>query len=468
MKKPWAPHDYQIKSCNDLLTNRNWALFLDPGLGKTSVVLRALKHIKETVGYKKTLIVGPLRVITEVWPNEIEEWEDFSGLKCEVFHGRDPLDIIDSTADIILVNFDYLKKMHKACVDNLGSSTFTKFTNQLASFYHLNGLVLDELTAFKNTGSHRYKIVFHNVDGFEYRWGLTASPVANRLTDIFGQAYVIDAGAQFGKYVTHFRNKYFVPDGFNWRIRDVEAKEMIYSKIDKIGTRLSAADYLKLPAFSTNNISIELDSKVSKIYKSMEELFVAELNDNVAIAPTKAISMLKCQQITGGLVYNEGGVEHIHDHKYDALKNLTDELNGEPLLTFINFKSEADLLKSRFGKECEVINGGTNGRDTKRILEQWNAGDLPLLVTHPKATGHGLNLQHGGHNICWYTLTYDYELYDQANCRVFRQGQKNNVMCHKLLCKGTIDWYINKVLSKKGMAQNELFSYMKELMNGGK
>lgn len=455
----WTPHPYQLKAVNALLACNSYCLFLDPGLGKTSCTLRALLEVKKA-GYKKTLIIGPLRVIHTSWPDELAKWDDFSELTAEVFHGRDPGEILCSTADIILVNFDYIPKMVKRCGGNLSG---------FAKFYGFGGIVIDELTAYKSTNSKRYREMRHITPGFAFRWGLTGSPVANRLEDIFGQAMVIDGGKQFGPFVTHFRTKYFRPvgyGGYRLEVQSDTARDEIYAKIAQLGLRMSAEDYLQMPQLLENRIRVEMPEAVAKAYKQVERDFITVLNDTVVDAPTKAAAFNKCRQIASGLVYVQHGkmVVPVHEEKLGALATLYEELQGEQLLVFVGFRPEADALKKKFGARCII--GGTSVDESLRIKQDWDEKRCGMLVAHPASLGHGMNLQHGGNHICWYTPPWDFEQYDQSNRRLYRQGQERPVTIHKLMAHGTIDWYVDKVLSRKCDGQERVFDFLKKEMTG--
>lgn len=457
---PWTPHPYQLKAVNALLEHRDYCLFLSPGLGKTSCVLRAILQAKVagTTPYKKTLIVGPLRVIYTSWPDELAKWSDFAGLTAEVFHGRNPLEIKDSTADIILVNFDYVQKMIAAAGGE---------AKNVAEFYGFGGLVIDELTAYKSTNSNRYRAMRHMARGFSFRWGLTGSPVANRLEDIFGQAMVIDGGRTFGPYVTHFRNKYFRPvgyGGYKLEIRDEQAKNEIFAGISKLGLRMSAEDYLSMPPLLENRISVKLPEAAMRAYKQVERDFITVLENETVDAPTKAAALNKCRQIAGGCVYTQAGkkVVPVHEEKLNALEVLYDELQGAQLLVFVGFRTEAEMLKKKFG--AELIIGGVSVAESLKIKDKWDAGRCGMLVAHPASLGHGMNLQAGGSHVCWFTLPWDQELYEQSVDRLYRQGQEKPVTVHKLMAEKTIDGYVNKVLTTKDGNQKSLYNYLKGML----
>ncbi len=453
----WLPHQYQLDKVNDLLNHRNWALFLDPGMGKTSIVLRALQEVKKA-GYRKTIVVAPLWVATTSWPDEIRKWSNFHNLRAEVWHGYNPIGIRTTPADIVLVNFDYIMKMCKLCMPE-----------KFAEFYGFDGLVIDELTAYKSIKSKRSQAMKKISAGMKFRWGLTGTPTANRLMDIFGQALVLDGGATFGKWITHFRNQYFRPTGYGgykYELQSDAARDAIYAGIAKLGSRLAAEDYLQMPELIENRIQVDMPETVLKSYKEVERDLVTVLYDECVSVPNKAAALNKCRQFAGGSVYNNNQIMQVHSAKADALETLFDEMNGQQLLVFVGFRSEAEYLKRRFDF-AHVIMGGTGMRAGTEAIKSWNDGTARMLIAHPASISHGINLQHGGNHICWYTLTWDYEQYDQSNRRLFRQGQRNNVVMHKILTNNTVDGYVNKVLSSKRNEQNGLFDYLKQEMTHG-
>lgn len=459
----WIPHAYQMKAVCALLEKGDYCLFLDPGLGKTSCTLRAIRQVREHgyLPYKKTLVVGPLRVIHTSWPDELAKWDTFAGLTAEVFHGKNPLDIRESAADIILVNFDYVAKMVKASgLEGTG-------LRGLADFYGFGGLVVDELTAYKSTNSTRYRQMRHIARGFRFRWGLTGSPVANRLEDIFGQAMVIDGGRTFGPYVTHFRDRYFRASGYEGRrleVRNARARDEIFEGIGRLGLRMSAEDYLDMPPLLENRVRVEMPPAAMDAYRSVERDFVAVLGDVTVDAPTKAAALNKCRQMAGGAVYVQQGkhVVPVHMAKLDAVGELYESLQGKQLLVFVGFRTEAEMLRKRFGAECII--GGTSVPESLRIKRAWDDGDCGMLVAHPASLGHGMNLQAGGCNVCWFTLPWDFEQYDQSNDRLYRQGQRESVVVHKLMASGTVDYYVDTVLSRKDRTQESVFDFLKKEM----
>lgn len=443
-------------------------MFASPGAGKTSIVLSVIKDYIKAGKIRRVLLIAPLRPCYSVWPKQIDHWSNFAGLKSEVFHGRDPKEIKESDAEIVIVNFNYLTKL-------------IKNPARFKSDYGFDCLVIDELSAFKKISSKRFKLLKSVMDTFTYRWGLTGSPAANRLLDIFGQVLILDGGKHLGRYITHFKNRYFVPSGYGgytWLPRDDSTPDEIYTKLKTFAISLKAEDYISMPELVVNDIAVTLPDQALKQYKQMERDLITEINKDKITAPTRAAALNKCRQIASGDIYYDGRVtinldddsiahrmtppKKIHDAKYEALKDLVDELQGEPLLIGIGFRFEAHILKKIF-PGLEMIYGGTTAKESSRIIDAWNAREIPILAAHPASLAHGVNLQEGGSHIAWLTLPWDFELYDQFNRRLYRQGAVgNHVFIHRLIAEDTVDEYVRVLLAKKNKIQNGIFNFLKE------
>lgn len=461
MSVKWTPHKYQKKAVDFLCKRPAAGLFLDPGLGKTSITLAAVDYLREKRKAYRWLVVSPLRVAYEVWPKEKDKWSQFRGMAVNVYHARSPSDIQRNRAapEVCVVNFDYIPKLLDF-VDDAPQAFWDT--------YHFDGLVIDELSAFKSVSSKRFKRMRKMLATFDYRWGLTGSPAANNIMNLFGEMYMLDMGESLGKYVTHFRHKYFVTagyQGYDWRIRDEQAEADIYKAISPKVLRLAADDYLDMPELRVNDISVTLPDKAFKAYKEVEKDFVTVLENDVLSAPNKAAAFNKCRQIASGAAYMDEVVKLVHSAKTDALQDLVDELQGTPLLVGVGFRFEVDLIREKLGKDIPVVYGGTSPKDAASYFEAWNRGDLPVLLAHPASMAHGVNLQAGGCHLCWYTLPWDFEQYDQFNRRLYRQGSEaKRVTVHRILADKTIDTRVDKVLSGKGMTQNKMFDYLKGVL----
>lgn len=479
LSTPWQPHAYQKKAVRFLLEHAAAALFLDPGLGKTSITLAAVKLLKQKKVLDKVLLIAPLRVCYSVWPKEADKWLDFNGLRIVVLHGADKDRLLQEPADIYVINPEGLEWLLQV-VKSKTANGKTKVTVDLRRWKSLgfDTLVVDELSKFKYTSTNRFKALKAVLGTFSRRWGLTGSPAANGLMDLFGQCFVLDQGRTLGQYLTHYRMKYFLPghDGFSWVIRK-GAEEEIYERLRPLALRMAADDYLDMPALIENNIRVDLPEQVRIIYDQLEQDLIAKLDEKVVVASTAAAASIKCRQVANGGLYVDPEVQalvklpksrrewvNLHQEKVDALVELIEELQGSPLLVAYDFEHDLDRLRERLGQDVPYIGGGVSAKRSAELEHAWNQGRLPVLLGHPQAMAHGLNLQEVGHHVCWYSLTWDFELYDQFIRRVLRQGNKSKkVFVHHIIARGTIDEVVFAALKSKRKGQNALFEALKNL-----
>lgn len=477
--KPWQPHAYQKKAVKFLLEHAASALFLDPGLGKTSITLAAIKLLKQKKLLDKVLLIAPLRVCYSVWPKEVSKWTDFGGLKVVVLHGPRKEEALKSEADVYVINPEGLDWLLQAKKTKTAQGK-TKVDVDLRRFKNLgfDTLVVDELSKFKHTNTNRFKGLKLVLSTFRRRWGLTGSPASNGLLDLFGQCYVLDQGRTLGPYISHYRMKYFVPshDGFSWNIRE-GAEQEIYERLNPLALRMAADDYLDMPALIENNIRVDLPDNVMVMYNQLEEDLIAKIDAKVVVASTAAAASMKCRQVANGGLYLDPEVQaliklpkskrewvNLHTEKVDALADLIDELQGSPLLVAYDFEHDLDRLREKLGQDVPYIGGGVSAKRSAELEQLWNAGKLPVLLGHPQAMAHGLNLQEMGNHVCWHSLTWDYELYDQFIRRVLRQGNKaKKVFCHHIMARGTVDEVVLAAVKSKRRGQNALFDALKKL-----
>lgn len=473
----WKPHAYQKKAVKFLLEHAAGALFLDPGLGKTSVALAALKVLKDKGVVEKTLLIAPLRVCHSVWPRELKKWADFSGLKAVILHGSKKDEALQEEADIYIINPDGLQWLFSAekTLTTTGKKR-VKVDMERWKKLGFDMLVIDELSKFKDTSTQRVKALKQVVPTFGRRWGLTGSPAPNGLLDLFGQCLVIDEGNALGKYVTHFRSQFFTPawDGYNWDLKE-GAEKKIYKKLKPLVLRMGAEDYLQMPKLVENKILIELPEKARKVYDELEDSLFAEIGNRSVMAANAAVASMKCRQVANGGVYldeqlmvwkklpkSKRAWVDLHWEKVEAIADLVDELQGEPLLVAYDFEHDLVRLKERLGKNTPHIGGGTTAKVANELETKWNAGKIPVLLGHPQSLAHGLNLQGSGRHIAWHSLTWNFELYDQFNRRVFRQGQKSKqVFIHHILAEDTVDEAVLAALKAKDKGQQALFNALK-------
>jgi SNF2 family DNA or RNA helicase len=479
LSKPWAPHDYQKKAVKFLIEHAASALFLDPGLGKTSITLAAIKLLKKKKLLGKVLLIAPLRVCHSVWPKEILKWTDFKDLKISILHGPKKDDALEEEADIYVINPEGLSWLLDAQVVKLQNGK-TKVDVDVRRFKALgfDTLVIDELSKFKHTNTNRFKALKFVLGTFNRRWGLTGSPAPNGLEDLFGQCYCLDQGRTLGPYITRYRMKYFEQgyDGFSWNLREGAEKE-IYERLRPLVLRMAANDYLELPKLIENNIMVELPPKVRKIYEVLEKDLIAQIEEGTVTAATAAAVSVKIRQVASGGIYLDQDIEaliklpkskrewvNLHYEKVDALADLIEELQGSPLLVAYDFQHDLDRIREKLGKDVPYIGGGVSVKRSSELERQWNAGQLPVLFGHPQSIAHGLNLQEVGNHVAWHSMTWDYELYDQFIRRVLRQGNKSkHVFVHHILANDTIDEVMLTTIKGKRRGQNALFDALKKM-----
>lgn len=478
--KPWTPHGYMKKAVKFLLEHACAALFLDPGLGKTSIVLAALTMLLRRKLISKVLVIAPLRVAGSTWPREIEKWTDFNGLRYVVLHGPNKDKLLQEDADVFIMNFegiDWLLKSQKS--KNRKGKTVVKVDAKKFKKLGFDTLVVDELSKLKSTDTVRFKAIKQVLHTFGRRWGLTGSPASNGLLDLFGQLYVIDMGNALGQYITHYRAEYFVPnrDGYNWDL--AEGSEMrIYKALSPLVLRMSADDYLDLPQEIVNNIFVDLPPEARRVYDELEKDLITAIENGEVVAANSAVAMGKCRQVASGGVYLTPDVTELikpgrrnreyaflHHEKTDALCEVIEELQGSPILVAYDFEHDLTRIRERLNDDVPYIGGGVSLKRSKELEKRWNAGRLPYLFAHPASIAHGLNLQDAGHHVGWYTLTWNYEYYDQFIRRVRRQGNAfKNVFIHQFIARDTVDEYaLLPALGKKRRGQNALFDALKLL-----
>jgi len=459
----WKPRPYMNKAMKFILQNPACGLFLDPGLGKTSITLGAFRILKESQMVRRMLVVAPVRVAYNVWPSEARKWNQFAGYKVVVLHGKDKTDenINDPTVDIFVINPEGLEwLLTKDRFKRLGAEMF----------------VLDESSKFKNTQTKRFKLLRPYLPRFLRRVILTGSPAPKNYLDLFGQVYIMDLGRALGAYITHYRNKFFHPTGFGgytWVLNDGAAAE-IQEAIRPYVMRLEAEDHIEMPKLVETDVWVDLPASVRRIYDDMEDDLVSQLEDGEVLeSPTAAAARGKCAQIASGFSYKnpvtidephkKGEYVELHDAKLDALGEILAERQGQPTLVFYWFQAELELIRARFGKDLPSISE-VSVKEGKILEDAWNRNEIPVLLGNPASVGHGLNMQEGNaQHAVWFTLPDDYDVYDQANRRIRRSGNKaSHVFAHRILAKRTVDQVKARMLSSKGANQKSFLDAMKE------
>lgn len=446
----YNPHEYQIYATNFILEHPVAAVLLEMGLGKSVITLTAIYELMlNRFEVQKVLVIAPLRVARDTWPAEIEKWDHLNGLTYSVVIGTEAerLAALKSQAHLYLIN--------RENVDWLITKSGIRFDYDM--------VVIDELSSFKSHTAKRFKSLLKVRPTVKRMVGLTGTPSGNGLMDLWAEFRVLDMGQRLGRYITHYRNNFFVPDKRNQQMifsykPKPGAEKAIYRLISDITISMKSADFLKMPECIINEVSVSLSEKERSVYQSLKENMVVDLKDEEIDAVNAAALSGKLLQMANGAIYNEGKeVVHIHDRKLDALEDLIESANGKPILVAYWFKHDLTRIAERLSK-LGVVYQHIN---TQESIRKWNNGELPVGLIHPASAGHGLNLQAGGNHIVWFSLTWSLELYQQTNARLYRQGQKNTVVIQHIVTKDTIDEQIIKALSDKNTTQDALMKAVK-------
>ena len=446
----YNPHGYQVTAENRIIDTPKLGLFLDMGLGKTVVTLSAIKRLMfDSFEVKKVLVIAPKRVAEDTWSRECEKWDHLHDLRISKILGNPTQREagLRADADVYVINRENTKWLIDRC--------------RTMRSWPFDMLVIDELSSFKACSSQRFKALKTVTPLLKRVVGLTGTPSPNSLMDLWPQVYLLDRGERLERTIGRYREKYFTPGRrngyavFNWDLNP-GADKIIQERISDICVSMSAADYLTLPERIDNIVSVKLTASERKIYEDFEKEQVMSIDGSEGIvATTAAIVSNKLLQMANGAVYDvEGKAVHCHDEKLDALEEILD-CNDEPVLVFYNFKHDRERLRERFAKYSP---GELNTSDD---IAKWNRGETRLLLAHPASVGHGLNIQAGGHTIVWFGLTWSLELYQQANARLYRQGQQKAVVIHHLVAEGTVDEDVMRAIERKNLGQAALLNSIK-------
>ncbi len=445
------PRSYQLRGRDFILKNKTVYVANDMGLGKTATVIFAIQEIQ-----LPTLVVAPIKVAHDTWPEEIKKWG--SGLSYEILYGPGRLAKVNSKALIHIINYEGLTWLYE--------ELHRRFKAKKPLRYRV--LVLDESTFIKSPDSKRFNCLKSMIDLFDYRINLSGTPCPQSLMELWAQYYILDKGAALGDNFNDFRDKNFTRDAFrkyHWATRP-GAEDDIYRAIAPITFRLSDKDYSNLPERIFSKLALELPPKEREMYRAFKKDFVLLLESATVKSLNSASLSSKLRQFIQGAVYenkdNGERITHfIHDHKTSALKELLEGLHGRNALCLIQFKFEADaLLKAFPGTPC--VTGSTSTSLSNKYIGQWKAGELPLLITHPRSIGRGLNLQSGGDVVIWYALPWSLDDYLQTNKRLHRPGQMNPVLIQHIIFKNTIDEHVLAALNTNEMTQERLLEFLRK------
>lgn len=451
----------------DFCSERDRAgLMMGMGLGKTIVSLTVLaERMWDEFTVRSCLVIAPKNVAENVWAQECRKWDHTADIRCSIITG---------TAA------KRRRALHTpAHLYIIGRDNVVWLLEELGGVLPYDMVVIDELSSFKNHGSKRWKALKKAIQGVPYVLGLTGTPAPNGYLDLWAQIFLLDGGERLGKRVGDYRMRYFSPGAhkghivYEWRLR-MGAKETIDRRLKDLCLSMSAEDWLSLPPIIYNTIPVSMDKKARATYDKLKQEKVipllkkeagfeqldpnneAELErmTNAIQGDTAAAIAGKLLQMANGAVYDdERNVIPIHDAKLDALAEIVDTNPGENLLVFYNYQHDKERILQKFPKAREF--------DGPKVVEDWNAGKVEMLLCHPASCGHGLNLQHGGHIIVWYGLTWSLELYQQANARLPRPGQTQSVIIHHIVCSDTLDERVMAVLQERDETQAGLLNALK-------
>lgn len=444
----YKPYDYQKYATQWILDKEKAGLLLDMGMGKSVITLTAIDELMfDYFEVSKVLVIAPLRVAESTWDEEAAKWDHLEHLKISKVLGteKERINALYTKADIYIINRENVKWL----VDKCGKD------------WPFDMVVIDELSSFKSHRAQRFKAL-KKVRPFMKRVvGLTGTPAPNGLIDLWSQIYLLDGGERLGKTITGYRERYFLPDKrnqhivFTYKLKE-GAEEAIYEKLSDICVSMKAEDYLKLPERINNIIPIYLPKEAKEKYDQLERDLLLPLKDSDIVANTAGVLANKLLQMSNGAVYDENGdVKEIHNAKLKALEDTIEAANGKPVLIFYSYKHDLDRIKKHLKRDDLTV------LDTAEDIKNWNEGKIPIMLAHPASAGHGLNLQAGGNIIIWFGLTWSLELYSQANARLYRQGQKQNVIIHHLVAKDTMDEDVIKALEGKEVGQEALLNAVK-------
>ena len=446
-------HPYQVYCVDFLERNASCALFLDCGLGKTSIALTAIEHLLyDSFEVSRVLIIAPLRVARDTWLNELAKWAHLRNLRMERVIGspKDRVAALSRKAELYIINRENVEWLVK------------HYAGRRLPF---DMLVIDELSSFKNSHAKRFVALKRVIGQFSRVVGLTGTPAPNGLEDLWPQVFLLDRGVRLGRTMRSYIDMFFTTPN-SWLPYKHElkpgAEDEIYKRIGDICVSMRATDHLQMPERVDNIVELTLSTKEEKLYKQMERDMLLPYADGDVLAVNAATLAGKLLQLANGAVYDEfHNIRVIHERKLDALEDLIEAANGKPVLVMYLYKHDLTRIQERFGKWSPENENGVRELKTSQDMTDWNEGRISVAVTQPASTGHGLNLQHGGSTIIWFGLNWSLELYEQANARLWRQGQKETVVIHHLVVKGTMDEQVMKALHDKATDQNALMAAVK-------
>lgn len=447
----YSPHDYQTYAVDYIETHPVATVFLDMGLGKTSITLTAINNLLfDSFEVHRVLVIAPLRVARDTWTAEVDKWDHLQNLICSVAVGTESerKAALMRPADIYIIN--------RENVQWLVEESDIPFSFDM--------IVIDELSSFKNHNTKRFKAMLKVRPRVSRIVGLTGTPASNGLMDLWAEFRILDMGQRLGRFITKYRTDYFQPDKRNGQIiysyKPLPyAEDVIYKQISDITISMKATDHLKMPELVSSEYTVRLSDEEKQKYTDLKQELVLSLGAAEITAANAASLSGKLSQMANGAIYDDSGeVIQIHDRKLDALEDIIESANGKPVLVAYWFKHDLTRISERLKK----LHIPFSRLDDSDSIRRWNAGEIPVALIHPASAGHGLNLQSGGSTLVWFGLTWSLELYQQTVARLWRQGQTSDtVVVQHIVTKGTIDERIMKALSQKEHTQTALIDAVK-------
>jgi SNF2 family DNA or RNA helicase len=449
-REKYNAHGYQKYCILRVLSEEALGLLLDMGLGKTVIVLTAINDLKyNRFAIRKVLVIAPKKVAEATWTNEAARWEHLQKLRVVTVLGtlQQRIKALNTPADVYVVSRNSVEWI----------------VEYYRNAWPFDMVVLDEFSSFKNQNSKRFKALSWVRPHINRIVGLTGTPAPNGLLDIWAQIYLLDGGKRLGATKEAFRSKFFEADKRN---RDqifsytpaAGAEPIIHQLIGDICVSMDAKDYLELPDCLSVVVPVLLDPKAMEAYETMERDMLLELDEDTIDAGSAAVLSNKLLQICNGAVYDEDRkIVDIHSCKIEAFLELVEGLNGKRALVFYNFQHDLARIKQALAKSGLRIRQLIKPEDQ----DDWNAGQIDILLAHPASAAYGLNLQHGGNHVIWFGLNWSLELYQQANKRLHRQGQTEKVILHHLIVQGGMDENVMAALGSKSATQAGLMNALK-------
>lgn len=461
---------YQERIVEHIKAKRRCAVFAEMGLGKTVSTLTALADMLDSGDLRgSTLIIAPLRVAEHVWVQEMLSWSHF---RAEGPHGRHDwefkLKMMVGTGSA-----ERRKSVFHRNVNRTGDVFLINRENVpwLLNEFHwdFNNVIIDESQSFKSQKAKRFRALKREIADAERVILLTGTPISTGYQDLWTQMYLLDLGARLGRTNHAFLSRWFTysTDGpwakwGKWEINK-GASEQIEKRISDLCLSLKTEDWLEMPEIVYNTVHAHLNDKEIKQYRRFKRERYMELRNEPITAVNAAVAAGKLLQLANGAVYSEYPKwEVFHDRKMQVLEEILEGVSGNAIIAY-GYRSDMSRITGmlkKAGKTYSVV--GEKGAE--HAVDEWNAGEMDCLVLHPASAGHGLNLQHGGSNLIWFSLPWSLELYSQTNARIAggHRAAGRKPVIHQIVAKDTYDELVVDVLNDREGDRKKLMQSLKD------